>query len=432
MEKSQEVSVIGLGFVGLTLAVFMARKGLRVLGIETNPQTYRQLTSANVHFYETGLNDELKKVLNDGSLSIHPRHPSRINHNSRTFFITVGTPIVNGKIATRSFENAVNELKPYLVDGDTVISRSTTGIGMARKLLLEKLANFPNCKIAVCPERTIEGNALNELQRLPQIIGGDNKSKEDVKTLFNLLEIECIDGGSLEQVEFIKLMTNTYRDIQFAISNEFAMFAEDLGLSFEEIFRISRQGYDRLESLRPQGPSSGPCLSKDPIIMSSSSQEIRGKKLNLALKARATHLEISNFAIERVLGFKRSLSRFGILGLAFKGIPETDDTRDSFSKTLISDLLKLKNTKSIASFDPLGSQIVLEDKRLKLFKDFKDVLNHSECVFITNNHPFFSSPNFLLELEENSPSSGGVIYDFWNNLKDVELKGWKVMKFGGF
>lgn len=432
MEKSREVSVIGLGFVGLTLAVFMARKGLRVFGIETSPETYRKLTSANIHFHETGLNDEFRKVLSDGSLSIHPRHPSRTNQNSRTFFITVGTPIVNGKIATSSFENAVNELKPHLEDGDTVISRSTTGIGMARKLLLEELATFPNCKIAVCPERTIEGNALNELQRLPQIIGGDNKAKEDVKKLFDQLNVECLDGGSLEQVEFIKLMTNTYRDIQFAISNEFAMFAEDLGLSFDEIFRISRQGYERMESLRPQGPSSGPCLSKDPIIMSSSSQEIRGKKLNFAQMARATHLEISNFAIGRVLKFNNSLSRFGILGLAFKGVPETDDTRDSFAKTLISDLLKLKNTESIAGFDPLGSQILFEDERLRLYKDFREVLNHSDCIFITNNHPFFSSQNFLLELDANSQSSGGVIYDFWNNLNNQDVKGWKVMKFGGF
>ncbi len=431
MDQQPSVSIIGMGFVGLTLAVFMANKGVRVYGIETNQDVYNKIVKENPHFYEKGLTEAFQKVMRSKKLSIHLTHPQRVSSAPHTYIITVGTPIRNGAIQTESFENAVKELRLNLLDGDTIISRSTMGIGMTRSLLLEQLNDFPNCKVAACPERTIEGDALNELLRLPQLVGGDESSKESALNLFREIGILCVDGGSLEQVEFIKLMTNTFRDTLFAIANEFAMFAEDLGLSFDEISKVAKEGYPRMDSLRTQGPSSGPCLSKDPIIMSASSHSHRNKGMKIVESARITNFEVSSYAIHQVLKVSPNCARFGILGLAFKGRPETNDTRDSFSNTLVQELLQMESTLEISSFDPMGSKIDFNDSRYQQKKSAKEVLLSSDCIFITNNHEYFSSQEFLHEFDDLEGNFSGIVYDLWGNLKLPNIGNWKIMKFGG-
>jgi len=431
VDQQPSVTIIGMGFVGLTLAVFMANKGVKVYGIETNQDTYNKLVKESAHFYENGLTETFQRVMRSKKLSIHLTHPQRLSNVPHTYIITVGTPIRNGAIQTQSFENAVKELRLHLLDGDTILSRSTMGIGMTRTLLLEQLNDFPNCKVAACPERTIEGDALNELLRLPQLVGGDDSSKESALDFFGKLGIQSVDGGSLEQVEFIKLMTNTYRDTQFAIANEFAMFAEDLGLSFDEISKAAKQGYPRMDSLRIQGPSSGPCLSKDPIIMSASSHSHRNKGMKIVESARKTNFEISSYAIHQVLKMSPNCARFGILGLAFKGRPETNDTRDSFSNILVQELLKIESTLEISGFDPLGSKIDFNDSRYQEKKTAKEVLLNSNCIFITNNHQYFSSEEFLQDFENLEANFSGIVYDFWGNLKVSSIGAWKIMKFGG-
>lgn len=425
------VCIVGMGFVGLTLAVFMAEKDFIVEGVETNPKVLEKLRGSNPHFFENGLSDIFKKVSANGKLTIDSKINSRSEVESKTFIITVGTPILNNEVNIGPFQAAVESIKPHLREGDTIISRSTMGIGMTRSLLLDPIKNYIDCNVVSCPERTIEGNALNELASLPQIIGGDEESKREVENLFKLLGIETIDGGSLEEVEFIKLMTNTYRDSQFALANEFAMFAERLNLQFDKLVEVSKYRYERMKDLRRQGPSSGPCLSKDPIIMNSSSLRLTGIDLELVNVARKTNKKLAGFAINQIGTLSESFKTFGILGLSFKGQPETDDTRDSFSIELVNYLLSQERTEKVIGFDPLNATINVDNERYVHDSNIEFVLNNSECVFITNNHPYFKSFDFYLALRATAKTQKGIIYDFWKNLDVHQFHGWKLMNFGG-
>ena len=205
IEKDNTVCVLGLGYVGLTLATVLSDVGFVIFGVDKNKQVVDSLKIGKSHFYEKGLEELLSKILiNDTP----PIFDYKINSQKASIYIiTVGTPIIKSTNEPNLdyVINASVDIGKILKKGDLVILRSTT-----RNIVLPILEKTSGLKIntdfdlAFCPERTVEGKALTELKELPQIIGGFNeRSIQRASDFFNKFTNEVINVGELESAEMI-------------------------------------------------------------------------------------------------------------------------------------------------------------------------------------------------------------------------------------
>ena len=265
--KDCNVCVMGLGYVGLTLAVTLADIGFNVTGVEIDDKILKKIESGKPHFFEPGLEGRLKTVLGSNNLKIFKNIPEKCN--CTIFVITVGTPIDdNNKVKKSMIENVSREISKNLKEGDLILLRSTVEVGTT-EYLKNKFFNKEKIEyeIAFCPERTIEGKAMIELRQLPQIIGADNiNTSSRVSQFFSFMTPTVVRVSSKETGELIKLVDNCQRDVNFALSNEIAEISDSYSVSAFEVISSGKLGYPRTNLPLP-GPVGGPCLEKDSYIL---------------------------------------------------------------------------------------------------------------------------------------------------------------------
>jgi UDP-N-acetyl-D-mannosaminuronic acid dehydrogenase len=212
---------------------------------------------------------------------------------------------------------------------------------------------FPEIKIAFCPERIVEGQALHELRTLPQIVGvRENQVFEKVSKLFTKLGIESIQTTP-EEAELAKLFTNVWRYIKFSAANQFWMMANDFGVDYENIRNAIIYKYDRAKDLPRPGFTAGPCLFKDTMQLSALVQQ----NFPLGNASMMINEGLPGYLVSRIeANHNLSDMTVGILGMAFKG--DTDDTRNSLAFKL-KKILEFKAKKVIFS-DPF----VIDDRNI--------------------------------------------------------------------
>ena len=281
------VGVIGLGYVGLTLSIIAAKKGLNVYGIENNKDTLTSIKSGKAHFFEKGLDNALSNVLGK-KLFIDEKFDKKINFDY--FIFTVGSPLYpETKVHNTDYvADAIASIEDFYTGNELVILRSTVSVGVTRKIvlpLLSKISGVDQEKILLsfCPERTIEGDALSELITIPQIIGPNNEeSFNKSEELFRQITPTVLRVESLEAAELVKLFNNTYRDIHFSIGNYFNEIAQSFGINGVNLIETANYQYNRSSIAKP-GLVGGPCLEKDSYILVNNMVNSRGKDFVLAL-----------------------------------------------------------------------------------------------------------------------------------------------------
>ncbi len=333
------IGVIGLGYVGITFAAAALMKGHQIFGIEVNQHIKDCLADNRAHFFEPGLNEILQG--NNSNLHISNKFSSKKVFDA--FVITVGTPLKDGTTMP-NFEyikSSLETLREVYDGSQLVILRSTVSVGTTRKIVLPFLANLcgkseQEILVAMCPERTVEGNAVNELIELPQIVSGNNsKSLVLAKKLFLTMTSKVIEASSLEEAELIKLYCNTYRDMMFAIGNAFVIAAQTFGVDGGEAVKKANEGYRRC-NISQAGFVAGPCLEKDAYILTNNMQDEEVKKF--ILQARKYNENLIDKVIEWVkltIGKPAKDKIIAVSGLAFKGNPETSDLRGSAAVKII-------------------------------------------------------------------------------------------------
>jgi len=262
-----DIGIVGLGFVGLTLATVLAEAGHRVLGVEARPELVELTNNGIPHFSETGLSDALGRVIKSGKLVAAARFEK--DSPCDTYIITVGTPLASdGAPRVDMIQNAAREVASNMRDGALVILRSTVMVETTRKIVAPILTSSgKQYSLAMCPERTLEGNALQELRELPQIVGADEPAVADrAAAIFRRLTSSIVQLSSLEAAEIVKLVDNTYRDVQFAFANEVARLCDAFDVNAHEVIASGKLGYRRTNVALP-GLVGGPCLEKDPHIL---------------------------------------------------------------------------------------------------------------------------------------------------------------------
>lgn len=413
------VGVLGLGYVGLTLSTVLASIGYIVIGSEKKKDIVELTNLGKPHFSENGLDDILKSVTN--SKNLIAKSEITVEDDCSIFIITVGTPLSdNGEARLDFIEHASKQVANVMKDGSLVILRSTVKIGTSRNVVKAILdMSGKHYKLAMCPERTLEGRALKELRELPQIVGADDEdSRNSAYEFFSTVTKSVVLLTKLEAAEILKLVDNTYRDIQFGFANEVAEICEIFGVSAEEVISSGKLGYPRTNVALP-GLVGGPCLEKDPHILAQSVQTF-GHQIRISPAAREVNETQPKTTVMTIGKIANSLGITGkaevaILGIAFKGIPETDDIRGSMSIKVLDEILNQYPSWNVTLFDP----VINTDKLKKSFPSCS-VENHLETsiknkniVIICNNHSKFSElrPQAIYEIM----AEKGFIYDYWNH-----------------
>ena len=422
--RAYDVGIVGLGYVGLTLATVMAEVGYRVIGIERRQDVVDLTNAGTPHFSETGLAEAMVRVVRNGHLSAATEFAP--GSTCQTYIITVGTPLSKDGLARLDMiEAATRQVAENMPDNALIILRSTVKISTARTVVAPILeASGKRFAIAMCPERTLEGKALTELRELPQIVGADTPEvRERAANVFRRLTNTIVQVSSLEAAEIVKLVDNTYRDVQFGFANEVARVCEAFGVNAMEVISSGKLGYQRTNVPLP-GLVGGPCLEKDPHILAQSARG-RGVELEITRSGRMVNerqpQETVNFIAAEMARRKFGAgAKVAMLGLAFKGVPATDDLRGSMSLKVLDVLGISRPDADIHLYDPVVEphDLARQMPGTSVAASLEDAVRDACVVIIANNHPALGAvpPRGLHEWMK----PDGFIYDYWNHFSKLQ------------
>lgn len=326
------ICVLGLGYIGLPTASTFAVQGQKVLGVDVDPRVLEALRGGGPHIQEPGLGELVRQALDSGNLEFSDQ-PAPAD----AFVIAVQTPIrANtaggaGKQAELSYvTSAAESIAPHLQHGNLVVLESTCPPMTTTRVvapILERtgLRAGADFLLAYMPERVLPGKILKELIENDRIIGGiDDESAHAARDLYSSFVTGSLLLTDSTTAETVKLMENTYRDINVAIANEFARIAEQLGVNVWEAIQLANR-HPRVEILRPGPGAGGHCVGVDPWFLVESVPDNSG----LIRQARQVNDGQPAYAVgvvERALGSFQG-AQLAALGLAYK--PNVDDLRSS-------------------------------------------------------------------------------------------------------
>lgn len=409
----EKTLIIGLGYVGLTLALSLSNKGKKIWGFDKNPNIIKTLTKRKSHIYEKNINQILNKNFNKNFFLTN-----KIQSNFQNYIITVGTPVKNKKANLTYIQEVTHNVAKVIKNKPLIIYRSTLPVGTCNRFIIpifKKYGLYPgkHFDISFAPERTVEGNAIKELNTLPQVISGNNSfSINRSGRIFGYLTKKIIKVKNFETAEIVKLINNSYRDLSFAYSNQIAMICNKYNLSANNVIKVSNKDYPRNIIPIPSPGVGGPCLTKDPYILA---KEIKSTNENIFEIGRSININVVKNLIRIIKkNCKDHNEKILLCGLSFKGTPETKDYRGSATLEFLKKLKKYK----LELFDPLYTKN--EIKKLNI-KPFKKIKNSFDKVIILNNNKYFKTRIFQKQivgiLKEKSE-----IYDYWDLFNSKLLK----------
>ena len=378
--QKQKVLIVGLGYVGLTLAAVLLKKTLyKVYGLDSDKKKILSLKRGKSYILEPNIEKIIKKAIKIKRFNF----ATSFNEKFDIIIICVGTPIdKNKKIIEDYLVRACHQVRVYIRKNSLIILRSTVKIG-STKNIVKKIFDKNNLKyyLCYCPERTVEGNAINELEKLPQIIAAENKlALYQAKIFFRSYNKHQVYLDKFEKGELIKLIDNCYRDTFFAISNQIALMAYELKFDSDEIINKANYRFTRT-NLAKAGPVGGPCLYKDPYILY---QSFKTKKPDIFLQGRKVNEKYIINRIYSVIQIIKKINKknikISIVGITFKNDPPTNDIRYSSAIDLIKFLKKYNSKISISIYDKNISSLDIEDIGCKKITKFRDAFKNKDII----------------------------------------------------
>jgi UDP-N-acetyl-D-mannosaminuronic acid dehydrogenase len=404
---SIDVSVIGLGRVGLPLALSFADRGLRVLGIDNDPERLLAVEGGTMPFEETGAQELLERVRASGRLTLSDSVPDAAQ--AEHIVITLGTPSFSHiEIDMRGIRAALDDLLPVLREGHSLILRSTIAPGTTDFVAgyLHKQRGFQigeEMFVAHAPERIAAGRFLEEIDTLPCIVGGvGDCSGEEAARLFSIFRAPVVQTTPV-QAELAKIWTNILRYATFALPNLLMMDCEQHGANVFDVIDLINRDYPRGGIASP-GLTAGSCLRKDFAF-----SEERSNAPGMLLAVSRVNESVPLFLVE---GMKRRIGdlsgrKVAVLGLAFKR--DTDDERDSLSHKLVR--LLERELADVAVHDPRVSTPS---------QSFDEALAGADAVVVATNHSDFDGPGPLRRIGELA-AEDCLVVDPWNAFGSAQV-----------
>jgi len=370
--------------------------------------------------YEPGLEDGLGQWLGTRIHAADALPPGVVD----AAIVCVSTPVDGGgRPQLDNLRAAARHVAERGRPDTLVVVRSTVPVGATRSIVLPELAaRWPAPRVAFAPERTIQGQALRELEELPQVVGGlDAASQAAAAELFGRLTRRIVRVASLEAAELVKLVNNCHTDVIYAYGNEVALLAERFGLDALEIIHAANIDYPRPDLSKP-GFVGGGCLSKDPYILVSAA-EAAGYRPYLVGAARALNEALPVRVAESVIGMIRSArgsaegARLAVLGWAYKGWPPTDDMRGA-------PVLPMLPLFRAAGLELRGHDFLVAGDVIKGLgatpASVEEAFAGADAVLVTMNHPEYAKLDLPARLA--TLRRPAVIYDAWRILDEETVR----------
>jgi UDP-N-acetyl-D-mannosaminuronic acid dehydrogenase len=374
MAKSRKLVIIGgCGHVGLPLGIVFATCGIKVVLLDVDDKKIAMVNGGRMPFMERSADELLKSVA--GKMII-ATSDSTCLQDADAAIAVLGTPVdehLNPTI-TELYRN-IDSAILMLPEDALLVLRSTVYPGVTKLVYDRVRSRGRRIHVAFCPERIAEGKAMEEIRSLPQIISAfEPEALQRARELFVVINKELIELTPLE-AELAKLFTNSWRYLNFAISNQFYLIAESYGLDFYRIYDAVTRRYPRMSSFARAGFAAGPCLLKDTLQLSAFS----GNSFFMGHAAMLVNEGLPNFVVSQLRNAGLRDKTVAILGMAFKG--DSDDKRESLSYKLRK--LLVLESKEVLCTDPYIQE--------ESFVPLEDAIRRAEIIVFGAPHSIYRS-----------------------------------------
>lgn len=376
------ICVIGLGYIGLPTSVMFAKHGFKVHGVDVNEKVVKMLQNKQLHIQEPGLQEALNEVVDNGFLTVDTK-PVKAD----IFVIAVPSPINEEKKANLDYVRAGTEsIVPYVEKGSLIILESTVPPRTVEDVMVPVLEKTgldleEDIHIAHSPERVIPGKIFEELENNDRIIGGHTpKAAEMARDVYKTFVKGDIHLTDATTAEMVKVIENTYRDINIAFANELARISEKIGVNAWEAIKLAN--YHPRVNIHLPGPGvGGHCIAVDPWFLVELEPE-EAKMINLARYTNDSMPEYVVNEIKAIMDERNVTSpKVALLGLSYKG--NVDDMRESPSLKVMEHLQTADINYVV--YDPYIEDIRVENQVTSI----EDTVKQADIVVILTDHQIF-------------------------------------------
>ena len=391
------LAVIGLGYVGLPLAIEAANSKLKVVGYDINESVVDSLNKSISH-----VEDITDNVLQDAlSKDFLITSDSSVLGESEFIVISVPTPLTDYQPDLSYVEAATKSIAKNLTKGQIIILESTTYPGTTLEIvkpILEKNSNLvagEDFLLGYSPERIDPGNKEWTFKNTPKIVSGINeKSLKKISEFYNSIIDEVVEVSGTREAEMVKLIENTYRQVNIAMVNELAILSNMLDIDIWEVVDAAKTKPFGFQSFRPGPGVGGHCIPIDPKYLSFKTRQI-GQPVRFVELAQEINNSMPNYVISRIselMNRKEKLlknSKILILGVAYK--KDIGDTRESPAIDIIESLLE--KSAEVSFYDPYVDELIVNKESILKEQDLESISNY-DMVIIHTPHTSFSKIDF--------------------------------------
>lgn len=335
-----KVSVVGLGYIGLPTAAFIASKGIPVVGIDVNQDAVDSINAGTVPFFEPGFGELLARVVEEGTLSAQTEQI-----DADAYIVCVPTPFrEDHSVDTKYIRAASEALAPCLKPGVLVVLESTSPPGTTENMAKHLIELRPDLSlndedenaifVAHCPERVLPGKIMEEMENNDRVIGGlTPKGAQLARDLYATFCTADLLLTNATTAEMAKLTENSFRDVNIAFANELSLICDRLGIDVWELIELANH-HPRVNILQPGPGVGGHCIAVDPWFIVSAAPE----EAKLIQTARNVNDGKPQWVIDQVLKALEGKDNpvVAALGIAFKN--DIDDLRESPSLEIVKRL----------------------------------------------------------------------------------------------
>ena len=392
-----DVGVIGLGYVGLPLAIQATSSKLKVYGYDINEKRVSDYNDGQSSIEDIS-NQELQKSLKDGLfLSADSKYLS----DSEVIVISVPTPLTDYQPDLSFVRSAAETIAQHIVKEQIIILESTTYPGTTVEVLVPIIEDISGLKAGVdfyagySPERIDPGNEKWNFKNTPKIISGINeKSLQKIKAFYEKIIDSVVSVGGTKEAEMVKLLENTYRHVNIALINELAILCNMLEIDIWEVVDAAKTKPFGFESFRPGPGVGGHCIPVDPNYLSFKTRQI-GKPVRFVELAQEINNSMPNYVVTRLLEKMNLLekpfknSNILILGVAYK--KDIGDVRESPALGIIENLLD--RGVNVKYFDPHVSEIDVKNQKINKEESLDNIKNY-DLILVHTAHTEFEKFDF--------------------------------------
>ena len=388
----KKIAVVGLGYVGLPLAVEFAKKGVEVVGIERNPERVDAVNSGKSYISDI-VGDALENVVKNGKLKAF--QDFRNLSDVEAIIICVPTPLTINKAPDVSYIiNTSENIVPYLHKGELVVLESTTYPGTTEEVVLPILSKSglkpgEDFYLAFSPERIDPGNKEYHVSNIPKVVGGINEKSTDLAAnLYKIVVPEVFKVSSPKVAEMTKLLENTFRLANIALVDELAILCERMGISIWEVIEAAKTKPYGFMAFYPGPGIGGHCIPIDPFYLQWKAKEYDVDISFIEIAGRIND-SMPDYIIQKVAyalnSERKSIngSKILVLGVTYKN--DISDIRESPSLKIIEKLEKWGA--NVSYYDPYVPNLKIGERIFNSIKDLsRDILKDFDSVVILTAH----------------------------------------------